>query len=104
MLWHGDKQVLRSGCHWPQAASKKGMDVEIEPVENPRVEKEEHIYKVQAEKLRKLGFRTTRTLEEEVDIMLTDLTRFKNRILAKKEVIMPKAYWKQVSRPTILTR
>jgi nucleoside-diphosphate-sugar epimerase len=78
-------------------AKKKGMDVEIESVENPRVEKEEHTYKVQAEKLRKLGFKQTRTLEEEVDIMLSDLRRFKNRILTKKEVIMPKTYWKQLS-------
>lgn len=57
-----------------KVASKKGMEVEIEPVENPRVEKEGHIYKVQAEELRNLGFKPTRTLEEEVDIMLTDLT------------------------------
>jgi nucleoside-diphosphate-sugar epimerase len=78
-------------------AKKKGMDVEIESVENPRVEKEEHTYKVQAEKLRKLGFKQTRTLEEEVDIMLSDLRRFKNRILTKREVILPKTYWKQLS-------
>jgi hypothetical protein len=71
------------------------MTVEIESVDNPRVEKEEHIYKVEAEKLRKLGFKETRTLGEEVDIMLTDLYRFRNRILAKKEVIMPKTHWKQ---------
>lgn len=82
-------------------ASKKGMDVEIESVENPRVEKEEHIYKVQAEKLRNLGFKETRTLEQEVDIILSDLHRFKNRILSKRQVIMPKTYWKQ---PSIIAR
>lgn len=80
-----------------KVAAKMGMEVGIEPVENPRVEKEEHVYKVQAEKLRNLGFRETRTLEAEVEIMLTDLMRFKNRILAKKEVIMPKAYWKEAT-------
>ncbi len=78
-----------------RVAKKHGMDVEIESVENPRVEKEEHHYKVQAEKLRNMGFRETRTLEQEVEIMLNDLQRFKDRILAKKKVIMPKAYWKQ---------
>ncbi|HEX7031570.1 MAG TPA: UDP-sulfoquinovose synthase [Nitrososphaera sp.] len=80
-----------------KVARRKGMDVEIEPVNNPRVEKEEHVYKVQAEKLRKLGFKPTRGLEEEVDIMLDDLMRFRNRILAKKEVIMPRPYWKQMA-------
>jgi nucleoside-diphosphate-sugar epimerase len=84
-----------------KVAAKMGMEVDIEPIDNPRVEKEEHVYKVQAEKLRNLGFKETRTLEEEVEIMLTDLKRFKNRILAKKEVIMPKAYWKQ---QTVLTK
>ena len=78
-----------------KVAAANGMDVEIESVENPRVEKEEHVYKVQAEKLRNLGFKETRTLEDELSIMLTDLQRFKKRILAKREVIMPKAYWKQ---------
>lgn len=78
-----------------KAAARNGVDVEIDHVDNPRVEKEEHFYKVQAEKLRNLGFRPTRTLEEEVDVMLTDLARFKDRILACKEVIMPKPYWKQ---------
>jgi len=77
-----------------KVARRKGMEVEIESVDNPRVEKEEHVYKVRAEKLRNLGFKETRTLEEEVEIMLKDLTRFKNRILAKKEVIMPKTYWR----------
>lgn len=84
-------------------ARKMGMDVDIESVQNPRVEKEEHIYKVQAEKLRNLGFKQTRALEEEVEIMLTDLQRFKQRIFAKKEVIMPKPYWKEAT-PVVKAR
>jgi len=84
-------------------ARKMGMDVDIESVQNPRVEKEEHIYKVQAEKLRNLGFKQTRALEEEVEVMLTDLQRFKQRILAKKEVIMPKPYWKEAT-PVVKAR
>ncbi|HLE35068.1 MAG TPA: NAD-dependent dehydratase, partial [Nitrososphaerales archaeon] len=84
-------------------ARKMGMDVDIESVQNPRVEKKEHIYKVQAEKLRNLGFKQTRALEEEVEIMLTDLQRFKQRILAKKEVIMPKPYWKEAT-PVVKAR
>jgi UDP-sulfoquinovose synthase len=77
-----------------KVAAKQGIDVEIEHVANPRVEKEVHEYKVRAEKLRNLGFKETRTLEQEVDIMLTDLKRFKKRIFARKENIMPKTYWK----------
>jgi UDP-sulfoquinovose synthase len=87
-----------------KVAQKNGLDVEIESVENPRVEKEEHMYKVQAEKLRNLGFKETRTLEDELAIMLEDLQRFKKRILAKKEVIMPKTQWRQVNYQTAVRR
>jgi UDP-sulfoquinovose synthase len=78
-----------------KVARKLGMDVDIESIENPRVEKEQHEYTVVAEKLRNLGFKETRTVEQEVEIMLHDLKRFKNRILAKKDFILTKTYWKQ---------
>lgn len=74
---------------------KQGIDVEIESIENPRVEKEEHFYDVQVEKLPSLGFKETRYIEQEIEIMLKDLLRFKERILAKKDAILPKPYWKQ---------
>ncbi len=73
---------------------KRGIDVEIEAIENPRVEKENHFYEVEVEKLPSLGFNQTRNIEEEIAIMLNDLLRFKQRILAKKQVILPKPYWK----------
>jgi nucleoside-diphosphate-sugar epimerase len=87
-----------------KVGAKQGMHVEIEPVENPRVEKEVHEYRVRAEKLRDLGFKETRTLEEEVDIMLTDLRHFKKRILAKREVILPKTYWRSNTLQLARTR
>ena len=77
-----------------KVSNKLGLEIEIEPVENPRIEKEDHLYKVQVEKLPSLGFKETRHIEQELEIMLNDLLPFKERILAKKDVILPKAYWK----------
>ena len=77
-----------------EAADSIGISAEILSVENPRVEMEEHFYKVEHENLRRLGFKPTRRIEEELKIMLTDLKKFKNRIRAKKEAIAPRTRWR----------
>jgi UDP-sulfoquinovose synthase len=76
-----------------RVAKKLGIDVEIKNLQNPRVEKEEHYYKVDHEHLRKLGFKPTRTVEETVEIMLKDLSKYKDRVLEKSDVILPKTTW-----------
>jgi len=76
------------------AAGRLGIDVEIRSIENPRVEMEEHFYKVDHDNLNKLGFRPTRTIHEELEIMLRDLTKFKSRLRAKRHVIAPRVRWK----------
>lgn len=74
---------------------KLGYDVKIKNPENPRVEAEKHYYNPDHEKLYKLGFKPVHPLEEELEIMFNDLERFKDRILAKKERIMPTIYWRK---------
>ena len=73
---------------------KKGLNVEIQNVENPRVEKEEHYYKVDHEHLKKLGFKATRHVDDEINIMLEDLNKFKDRINEKKEAIVQVLKWR----------
>jgi UDP-sulfoquinovose synthase len=87
-----------------KVAKKLGINATIKNVENPRTEKAEHYYKVDHEHLRKLGFKPTRTLEETAEIMLKDLSMFKDRILEKSEAILPKTLWykeaaKEVAHP-----
>ncbi len=72
-----------------------GYDVKIKHPENPRVEAEKHYYNPDHEKLYKLGFKPVHPLEEELEIMFKDLERFKDRVLAKKERIMPTVYWRK---------
>ena len=45
------------------------------------------------EKLYQLGFRATHNLEEELETMLTDLSKYKRRLTAKKSRVLPRIYW-----------
>lgn len=72
---------------------RNGLAVEVAHVPNPRHEAENHHYKVEARHLRNLGFKPTRSLEQEVGLMLEDLTPFKDRIKEKEQVIDPKTTW-----------
>ncbi len=72
-----------------------GGIAEIKHVENPRVEKEEHYYNPIHENLKKLGFRRTKELRDEVELMLQDLSQFRDKILSMREVIEPRTFWKE---------
>src|SRR5918992_2022995 len=74
-------------------AKKFRIDAKIKYLQNPRIEKEEHYYKVEHEHLRKLGFKPTRTIKETLEIMIKDLSKHKDRILEKSEAILPKTVW-----------
>jgi UDP-sulfoquinovose synthase len=72
-----------------------GYTVKIKNPDNPRLEAEKHYYNPDHEKLYKLGFKPIHSLERELKIMFRDLERFKDRILTKKERIMPTIYWRK---------
>jgi len=75
--------------------NKKGLEVEIKNVENPRVELEEHYYKADHEKLKKIGFKPTRNIDDEIGIMLDDLLVYKERINEKKDTIRKVLKWRE---------
>jgi len=77
--------------------NKRGLDVNIKNIENPRVEKEEHYYKADHEQLKKLGFKATRHIDDEIRIMLDDLLVHKDRINEKKEAIIQVIKWRSKS-------
>jgi len=74
--------------------NKKGLDVEIKNVENPRVELEEHYYKADHEKLKKIGFKPTQHIDDEIGLMLDDLIVHKDRINEKREAIRKVLTWR----------
>lgn len=65
--------------------------VEINHIDNPRFELEEHYYKVKKSKLDNLGFKP-HDMKEEIKRLLYDVKKYKDRI--KKEVILPQTRWK----------
>jgi UDP-sulfoquinovose synthase len=76
-----------------RAAGQIGLKVEVHNLENPRQEMEEHYYKPDHQNLRDLGYKPTHDVEAEMKIMLTDLVKYRDRIEAKKEALIPKIRW-----------
>lgn len=85
---------------------KKGLDVKVENVENPRVEMEEHYYKADSKKLRELGFKPTREIDNEIGLVLDDLIKYKDRIKEKMDAIRKVITWKDglASKPVKLNK
>jgi UDP-sulfoquinovose synthase len=85
--------IMELAHHVVKVGNKLGLDVKIGEVQNPRVEKEEHYYKVDHELLRTLGFRPIRKIDETIEIILKDLLSHKDRIEHSREVIAPQTTW-----------
>jgi len=70
-----------------------GIEARIRNLENPRLELEEHYFKPDHQHLLDLGYEPTHDMEAELRIMLTDLQRYRERIEAFKEVLIPDIRW-----------
>lgn len=76
-----------------QAGRALGLDVQIRNVENPRMEMEEHYYRPDRQKLLDLGYRPSRDMDGEIQTMLEDLMECRERIQARREVLLPEVRW-----------
>ncbi|MBI3637909.1 MAG: NAD-dependent epimerase/dehydratase family protein [Candidatus Rokubacteria bacterium] len=70
-----------------------GLKVEIRPTENPRLEKEDHYYNPDHEHLRRLGYKPTEDMEGEIRGMLKDLIKYRDRIVAREQALVPDIRW-----------
>ena len=77
-----------------KVANNWDLNTKIMNIENPRIETEEHYYNPQHEKLKGLGFKSSRDIGEEIEILIKDPIKYKDRLIAKKHVLMPKIRWK----------
>lgn len=75
-------------------AREFGIDAEMEYVENPRVEKEEHDYEVENKILPSLGFKKEKTLEVVLREIFEDVLKNRKRAEAMKRLIYPTVYWR----------
>jgi UDP-sulfoquinovose synthase len=76
-----------------EAAEGLGIAVEIAHYDNPRTEKEEHYYNPDRQNLIDLGYEPSRDVVGEIQLMLKDLLPHKERILAKREILVPDIRW-----------
>ncbi len=76
-----------------KVSQEYGLKGKIWNIPNPRMEAEEHRYVPDMKHLPELGFKPTKTLEEELHITIPKLIEYKDRIEAKRESIMPKIKW-----------
>ncbi len=74
-------------------AGTLGLDVVVNNVENPRQEAEDHYYKPDHQHLLDLGYQPTHDVEAEMRIMILDLMKHRDRIEAKKDVLIPDVRW-----------
>jgi UDP-sulfoquinovose synthase len=80
-----------------RSAAEIGIESEINHLDNPRVEAEEHYYNPVHTKLLDLGLKPTYLGEELVESMLHALERHKHRVI--DAAIDPKTQWKPTQEP-----
>lgn len=73
-------------------AKSLGLHVGISYLENPRVEKERHIYETEHHNLTMLGYRPTEDIDREIFYLLQDIIQYRGRV--RDDVILPSTTWR----------
>jgi UDP-sulfoquinovose synthase len=76
-----------------RVAGELGLDVEVCPVENPRLEAATHHYAPDHQHLLDLGYQPTTDIEAEMRLVLEDLLEHRDRIAAHGDVLVPGVRW-----------
>jgi UDP-sulfoquinovose synthase len=76
-----------------RAAASIGIEVEIRNLENPRKELEDHYYNPDHRHLLDLGYKPSADMDSEIALMLGDLMKYRDRIEARREVLIPDVRW-----------
>ncbi|MBQ91008.1 MAG: NAD-dependent dehydratase [Acidimicrobiaceae bacterium] len=81
-----------------QAGREVGLEVTIQPLENPRLEPESHYYNPDHQHLADLGYQPSLDLDTALRGMLTDLVPHRARIESLQSVFVPDIRWNQARR------
>ncbi len=85
--------VLDLALKVQQAGTELGLDVEIDHIENPRVELEEHHYQATNTELRKLGLKPHCLSEALLDSLLRVAVQYRDRV--DEAQILPTVAWRR---------
>jgi UDP-sulfoquinovose synthase len=75
-----------------KAGAEIGLDVEVHPIDNPRVELEEHYYNAKHTKLLDLGLKPHLLSETLIGSMFSAIERFRGRVI--EDHILPRDRWR----------
>ena len=75
-----------------KAGAEVGLAVAVDPIENPRVEAEEHYYQATHTKLLDLGLEPHLLSETLIESMFSTIERYKSRVIV--DHILPKDRWR----------
>ncbi len=78
------------------ASKEFGVDVEMERIPNPRIEKEEHYYEVEHKLLPSLGFKRKKEIDEVLREIFETVISNKDRASRMKSLIYPTVDWRVV--------
>jgi UDP-sulfoquinovose synthase len=84
--------VLQLAEHVQRAGAEYGLDVRVDPIDNPRFEAEEHYYHATHTKLLDLGLEPHLLTDALIDSMFAHIERFKDRVIA--DHILPRDRWR----------
>ena len=73
--------------------NKHGLNVKILPIENPRIESEDHYFNPDRQHLIDLGYKPTHFMEKELEGIFEDLIPHRDRIESRKEAHFPDIRW-----------
>ncbi len=76
-----------------EVGSSVGLDVDIYQYDNPRHEAAEHYYNPDRQHLIDLGYEPSHDVRAEMKIMIQDLMLHRERIMEKKEILVPDIRW-----------
>jgi len=76
-----------------QAGRDLGLEVEIQHFDNPRNERDQHYYNPDRQHLIDLGYTPSHDVIAEIKIMLNDLMPHRERILEKRDILVPDIRW-----------
>ena len=75
-----------------KAGAEVGLKVAVDPIENPRVEMEEHYYHATHTKLLDLGLEPHLLSETLIESMFSAIERYKDRVIV--DHILPRDRWR----------
>jgi UDP-sulfoquinovose synthase len=76
-----------------EVGAEIGLKAEIYHYDNPRKEMEEHYYNPDRNNLIDLGYQPSHDVKAEIRIMLQDLLQHKDRIMERRDILVPDIRW-----------